>query len=553
MGRPDVFEYENFTGLDLRSGLEVTAPTATIACSNIYLTTGQDYVTRPPLHKVSDLDPNSFGLYVVGDTLRSTIAWQAASAPDDVPGVLRYDILRGGTLPASSIVGVSDWTSWKGQAFLSMQMQLSGENYFAYHLTPSAARATIPCTVTSGSTSVPGLPAPLAAGGYPVKFVGVGTGYTATYRVTAAGVITPAWPGATNAACSAILYDDADTAVVTPFSPGSSVRVAAEKIFTTTSDDNTVPFSATGSATDWVTLNDAGFLPTNTHIDGDQPINGLGVFNGRLLVMAKRAMQMWNVDPDPAQMSLASNIGGSGCDFPRTVANAGGDIFLFATGQFRSVSAIITTGQPKDGDIGAMIRPQTHDITRANSTYEMIGIWWAELQLYLGIQGQTVYCYTNSPHAQTEGWTNWTLPFPVVNAAIWNGKLYVRRPARTEGVTTYPPELWVFDPESEDYTTEPGTFSWFVRAAWNKLDKTRRMKLIRQIVVPQEGNSSLRLYFQPGDDTAYQDVGDITGTSTGSGRIVTMSMGQIISTEFSGNGYWRLGAFSIYFEAGNLQ
>jgi hypothetical protein len=547
MGKPDAYTFDNFTGLDLRSGVETAPPESAIAARNAYLTPGRDYLSRPPLRKVADLDITSKGLYLAGDKLRSAVRWNQWQMPLSIPDLIVYDQLRGGLMSdtANTFDSVASTTTWQGRPYLCVSMGVGDANPRYEHHFAGAEDASSMVTLTNGSTNVPGLPAP-RGDAYLVRFAGVGPEYMIAHRVIAADTLETAWAGTTTANVPAVIWDTADTHINLPFVPGPPVTTAAEKVWATDAETNNVWFSSTEfGPTNWTALDDAGFIPTSTHIDGDQPILGLGTYRGQVIVLALRALQIWNVDPDPAKHSIAGNVGGSGCDFPRTVTNTGGDLLLFATGQFRTLSAIITTGQPKDTDVGANIATLTRSLLPGGT--EMFAVWWPNLQLYLGFYGSTVYALTSSPQSNVQAWTTWTLPFTVSHAVYWRGKVWVRR-ADT-------PELWCFDPESQDYSDEAGAgvaFTGSVQWAWNTLDGTRRAKFLRQMVVPQEGNSTMSLRFDPRTPAFVEDFYEIHGSTTGQGRIAVQAIAEILSPAFSFTGYWRLGEITIYYERGNL-
>lgn len=540
MGKRDLKEFKDFQGLDLRGAEESTPGNASREAENVVVTTSRTLETRPPLRKVFDLEAASKGLYAAGGRLRAAMKWTTDAAGDDMPGVITYDLLRGGRITNGTAVfeGVSDVTTWKGRPYIVVRLTDLGETLYEHHLVADNPYTPVNLTLTNGSDVAPGLPAP-RSGGYPYRIIGVGSEFLPFYSCVAANQLDNNWTGTTGP-YTAITYDIADTFVSTPFQAGPAVVTAATKVFASEFGLNRVWFSATDDPRDWTSLDDAGFLPTSTHLDGDQPINGLLGYRGQMLVMATRAIQVWNVDPDPERMSLASNIGGSGCEFPRSIANVGGDVFLFATGQFRSVSAVITTGQPKDTDIGARIRPLTQAIRQGNG--EIVAAWWPELQAYVAFNGATAYCFTYSPDTGVTAWTTWALPFPVSHAVPFEGLLYVRR--------SDVPEVWAFDPAQQTTTDE--TPAWKVRFGWDMLDDTDRIKMLSKVSIPQEGTSSFRLYYSPRDLTQYEDWFTLEGSSTGLGHLMVPSLTDTVAVQFSGTGWWRLGGFVIYYEQGNI-
>ena len=112
-----------------------------------------------------------------------------------------------------------------------------------------------------------------------------------------------------------------------PHSAG--VQIAASRIFAV--DGAVVRYSKVGNPTDWSGSDDAGFLPVGRAAGGRDDATALALYDDKLVVFFPDALQVWQVDEDPAQMGLIQHIAGTGTRCPRAVAQIGGHT-IFLTG-----------------------------------------------------------------------------------------------------------------------------------------------------------------------------------------------------------------------------
>ena len=106
------------------------------------------------------------------------------------------------------------------------------------------------------------------------------------------------------------------------------VIIAASKVFAIKNDGNVVRYSATNNPNDWSTSGDAGFLSTGLQAQVDPRARALGLYRGNLVVMSSGELQLWQVDPDPAQMALLDNIPSIGTIYSKASASAAGELYF---------------------------------------------------------------------------------------------------------------------------------------------------------------------------------------------------------------------------------
>jgi hypothetical protein len=517
---------------------------------------------RDQLRPLFQLDPTSRGLYVVGGVLRAAYPYRENVAFPLAPQGAVYDFLGGldGTMDAFS--RVTSVASWDNQPYLCISR--SEPTDFSFSL-PGYEHHFIPAIQTAASMSatlspltgyqvmlekeIPGglTPAdwvgatvqvvndPLSSGGYVIQSVAKNLFDEWILTTT-----TPI-PNNTNRTVRVVFYRKHTTFVDTGFLPGPALVLAAEKIFASDFASGQVFFSSTEfGPTDWAAVDDAGRLPTQNNVGGDFRVTGLSVFAGDLVVMFKSSCQIWKIDPNPANMALKFNIGGSGTVQPDTLANVQGDIVYFGGGAFRTISAVITTGQPKDSaDIGAPISPITSVLTPDEAT--MKAIWSPRRQQYLCVDGNTIYAFT--AYSDQNGWTTYEIPdtLEIEAMAELNGVLYLRDKTTST--------VYAFDPE---YDEEP-EFDWEIQTQYlngGAKGFLKDWKFFQQVAV-----GPVTVSFSTNPEVGGEVFDGFTipkGTTNDIGRVPVMVMSDNLQVRFTGVTAFELESFSFFVEQGAL-
>lgn len=176
--------------------------------------------------------------------------------------------------------------------------------------------------------------------------------YTAT-SILQSGAVEPVWPTSPGAliADNTIQWECVTQEVKDPNCPRTKViAVAASKIFAVAGD--VVRFCTTVDPLDWTTPNDAGYLATGLHQYGNNEALVLGIYRGNLCVWSSSTFQMWQVDPDPANMALLDQMEGIGSTYPDAAQPVGEELFFMASQGVRSVGIAAASDNLETGDIG---------------------------------------------------------------------------------------------------------------------------------------------------------------------------------------------------------
>lgn len=207
--------------------------------------------------------------------------------------------------------------------------------------------------------------------------------------------------------------------------PHSKQIVAiAGKVFAPSKDGSSVRFSATNKPRDWTTADDAGFLPISHH--GGGLVTALAVYRGMLAVFTDSAIQIWRVDPDPAQHALVDITHGVGTQYPYSITSISGDVLFLAYSGIRSLSQQSSSGNLSDLDIGSPVDALMSDLIKRNANQTIRGHYSQSLGKFLLFVGKEVLVYSFSKTSKLAAWSRWELPNVVTGSAELMGKTYLR-------------------------------------------------------------------------------------------------------------------------------
>lgn len=320
------------------------------------------------------------------------------------------------------------------------------------------------------------------------------------------------------------------TQVRLPFSPGSSLIKMGGKLWAGDDVNGVVRCSSTvNGPKDWITAQDAGYIPVISHASGDRRIQGLGTYDDKLAVIFTDAVQLWATDPQPSNITLVRVINGPGTDHPRSVVNVLGDLFYFTRGGFRSMHMATVTGQiQQQDDIGGPIDALSQQ--EAAGTVST-ALWSQTRGQYLCAFDSRVYAFRYSPKSKVQGWTTWDLGTPVDAVAEQNGKTYIRSGD----------DLYVLDPEYDDGSTWDIVFNDF-----GGKDPTNR-KRFDFVEVAQRGTCDISYYLEPDNDIKFLQGPTLVGTTVSYDRVFIGALSRILGTRFTGKGRWTLSAMKFHF------
>jgi hypothetical protein len=199
------------------------------------------------------------------------------------------------------------------------------------------------------------------------------------------------------------------------------VAIAQSKVFA--ADDDTIAFCATTNCLDWTTEFDAGYLPFGLQTYGSEPCSVLGLYRSNLIAMNSLGYQMWQIDPDPANMALldAQPVGST---FPHAMAPVQNDLVFLTEQGIRSLGISGASGNIQAGQFGKNLDPLViasiaGGLTPRGLFYPGTGQYWLAF-------GSFVYVQTNNGSGNANSWSVYEFPGPIDYWTVDAGVLYLR-------------------------------------------------------------------------------------------------------------------------------
>lgn len=196
--------------------------------------------------------------------------------------------------------------------------------------------------------------------------------------------------------------------------PNSTVVViAASKVFA--GDDDIMAFCATVKPLDWSTADDAGYLPFGLQTYGSQPISAAGLYRGNLAIFNAGSFQMWQIDEDPANMTLLDAVP-VGSTYHATVQPLANDLIFLTSKGFRNMTIAGGSVNLQANAVGEPVDSLVKAKLQANQ-YVPFSLYWPYTGQYWGVFGDEALVLTIngadkrswSRHTFHEAITDWTL------------------------------------------------------------------------------------------------------------------------------------------------
>lgn len=353
-------------GLDTRLTWDVKDRFALASCDNIQIVPGGAITTRPALVFDAALSALSFGLYDRGGYLRAIVPSGHSTQLTAPTGVIYDGIGQGGTFDYAGKI------------------------------------SKVLVAETFGTSAVYGP-----------------HGYVSLLR-SDTNLIEHHWIKEPPASAASFV----NTFVILPFNPGLAMTKIANKIVASNPSQGRFNYCSTLSGpADWDTPGDAGSEAALQFVSGAREMIALSIHRGALAVLYEDAVQLWQMDTDPANIALLQVLNGPGTRFANSVANIAGDSHHLGPAGFSNLTTATITAEATYGSIGDRIRTLT-DLIPATAT--PIAIWSQRRSQYLIAVGTTVYCYSVYPLSKETAWTTWTLPVTVNYMTELNGIVYIR-------------------------------------------------------------------------------------------------------------------------------
>ena len=256
-----------------------------------------------------------------------------------------------------------------------------------------------------------------------------------------------------------------------------------------------VDYSAAVNPTDWTSANNAGYLPSGLNNYGDNPVAALGLYRSNLMVFNAGGYQMWQIDPDPANMALldAQPIG---CIYQRSLQAVANDLLLLTEVGVRNIGTVGATANMQIGDSGQPVDPLIKAQLQA-ATYTPISLYYPGRGQYWLMFGPQAFVLTQNG-ANQKSWSRYIFPDAITDWTLSEGILYLRSAGNL---------VWQFDENTlvDDYGGANVAFQGVMQWPYLDLQSLGFNKMVEGLDIVGDGQVTIQFGVNESDKTTFND------------------------------------------------
>ena len=229
---------------------------------------------------------------------------------------------------------------------------------------------------------------------------------------------------------------------------------------------------------------------------GANPVAMLALYRSNLMVFNSGGYQMWQIDPDPANMALldAQPVGST---YPRAAQSVANDLLFLTEVGVRNLGTIGATANMQIGSSGQAVDPLIQAQLKAG-TYEPRSLYYPGRGQYWLMFGPQAFVFTiNGEGLRT--WSRYVFPDTITDWTLNNGILYLRTAGN---------KVWRFDAGTlvDDAGGSNVAFAGVVQWPYLDLDSLGINKMLLGVDLVGTGSVNLQIGFNQSDLTTFNDV-----------------------------------------------
>lgn len=292
--------------------------------------------------------------------------------------------------------------------------------------------------------------------------------------------------------------------VVTDVNNPQTVEVCLGASHVFAGNNDIVAYSAAVNPTDWTSSNNAGYLPTGLNNYGANPVTAIGLYRSNLIVFNSNGYQMWEIDPDPANMALL-DAEPVGCPYTRSLQSVANDLLLLTEVGVRNIGLAGATANMQVGNTGQPVDPLVVAQIAA-ATYTPISLYYPGRGQYWLIFGPQAFVLTINGNGNRT-WSRYTFPAAITDWTIQDGTLYLRT------VTNL---VWEFSAAAEGVDDESASntaFVGLVQTPYLDMQGLGINKMLIGLDLVGTGAVGIQIGFDQADVTTFSDNAGFSGSA----------------------------------------
>ena len=331
-----------------------------------------------------------------------------------------------------------------------------------------------------------------------------------------------------------------------PSFDGVVAKTLSRKIYSAGS--NKLAISGNDTATGWTDGTDTGADEINmsNHLGGAETLTALSVYQKKLAVFSRLAIQIWDMAADPTANSQVQVIEGTGTRAAGSALGFGDlDVFYLSDSGVRSLRARDITNIAGVNDVGTpidtLIREwvDTLDDTTVADAVAVVepvdGRYWLAI-------GDRIFVFTYFPTKKVSAWSWYEPGFTVEQFTVVTDRLYCR-----SGDVIY----LYGGPENATYDLCTVT----IQLPFLTAGKPGHNKQVTGLDIAATGTWDCKLLTDPNDEDRYTDIGELSGVTFQDDDAAGMNHGTHVAPLLvhEDTGYASVSQIALYYQGADSE
>jgi hypothetical protein len=210
--------------------------------------------------------------------------------------------------------------------------------------------------------------------------------------------------------------------------PGRTALTFKNKLYSTTA--NLIYFSALNIPTQWGSGDGSGFISISAGDSGSDDLTALESYQNFMAIFARDAIQIYFMDPDPAQNAQIQTLRKTGTRAPRAVQAFGSnDVFYRSASGVRSLRARDSSNAAYVNDVGTAIDTLILEVQKTLTEEQLtnaVAVIEPESDRYWLAEGDRIWVFSYFPGGKISAWSWYEPGFQVSDFARADDRLYAR-------------------------------------------------------------------------------------------------------------------------------